>query len=326
MEKHKNFLDDLLLKYYEGQTSLEEENMLEAYFLNHPNARAEHGWFNGRRLFKNQITSATLEASIVSNLEKNKPTNPFRLWYAGIAASVVFALLIFILHSFFIHQPPKLITVESGMLQKKITLPDGSSVMLNTNTTLQYPEKFEGSEREIRLSSGEAFFEVAKDTKHPFIVRTKDTRTEVVGTSFNIRTMASKRTEVIVITGAVSFNSGSLDEKEKVILNAGTAGTYHNDGERIERHDKINPNSIAWATRHLEFRDAPVKEVLETLESYFNVSIQTSDSNILSCRFRGSFKDASLTEIFEVMAFSLDLTISEQGKTFAISGKGCKQN
>jgi ferric-dicitrate binding protein FerR (iron transport regulator) len=178
----------------------------------------------------------------------------------------------------------------------------------------------------VWLNEGEAFFEIVKDSSHPFIVHTRDTRTEVMGTSFNIRTNALKSTEVIVVTGLVSFSTNIANEKEKVTLSAGTAGTFHSKDKSIERVEKADPNRIAWMTRQLKFNDAPVEEVFRTLEMYFNVKIQTSDSSILSCRFRGSFKDATLSEIFEVMTFSLDLKIAAQGNVYSVSGKGCKKN
>lgn len=319
-------MTDLLRKYYDGETSLEEEQILEEHFITHPDQSPEHAWFKGRHTFKHETPSATLETRVVSSLESQKSALFMRPWYIGIAATVVFTLLVFILYSTFIRQSNELITVESGPSQKKIMLEDGSTITLNNHSTIQYPETLDGRTREVWLQDGEAFFEISRDPKRPFIVHTPDTRTEVLATSFNIRTAAHKDTEVVVITGIVSFNSGGSNEKEKVILHAGTAGTFHSQEKRIERFDEIDPNTIAWMTHQLEFNDVPVAEVFKTLETYFNVTIQTSDSNILSCRFRGSFKNAKLAEIFEVMTFSLDLTLSEQGKTYIVSGKGCKQN
>jgi transmembrane sensor len=324
MEKDENTMRDLLRKYYEGETSLEEEKILEDYFVNHPNQSPEQSWFTARRIFKREIPSASLENRIVAGFESQRPTVPLRQWYVSIAATIAFALFAFIFYATIFRQAADVITVSSGSDQKKITLTDGSQITLNTNTTFEYPEKFEGDAREVRLKDGEAFFEVVKDPERPFIVLTQDTKTEVVGTSFNIRTTDSMDTEITVITGAVSFKASTPDNKGKVMLAAGTRGTFHKDEKRMERFDTINPNSIAWMTHHLEFKDAPVKEVFKTLENYFKVTILTSDSSILSCRFRGSFKDANLAEIFEVMSFSLDLTLSEAGKIYTVSGKGCK--
>jgi ferric-dicitrate binding protein FerR (iron transport regulator) len=324
MEKDENAVHDLLRKYYEGETSLEEENVLEEYFVSHSEERAEHGWFTGRHILKNEIPSSTLESEIVFAVENQRSRVALRPWYLGIAATLVFALLAFITYFTIVGPSAKLITVASGPAQQKITLADGSQVTLNTNTTFEYPETFNGDEREVWLKRGEAFFEVSEDPNLPFVVYTNDTRTEVVGTSFNIRARDAVQTDVTVITGTVSFNASTSKQKEKVVLHAGNAGTFHSREKRMKKLDTLNPNSIAWMTHQLEFKDAPVKEVFKTLETYFGVTIQTSDSSILSCRFRGSFKDADLAEIFEVMSFSLDLTLSEAGKTYTVSGKGCK--
>ena len=319
-------MNDLLQKYYDGATSLEEEKILEAYFVNHPDQGPEQAWFTGRSQFKQVIPSEKLEIRIVSSLEAQKFPLQLRPWYLGIAATIVLAMFLTILYFTFLGQHEKVITEVSGSNQKKVALSDGSLITLNTNTIIQYPETFDGAIREVWLNEGEAFFEVAKGSSHPFIVHTRDTRTEVIGTSFNIRTEALKSTEVIVVTGVVSFNTNMVNEKEKVILSAGTAGTFNSEGRSIERVNKVDLNRIAWMTHQLEFNDAPVEEVFKTLEVYFNVKIQTSDSTILSCRFRGSFQDANLSEIFEVMTFSLDLKIAAQGNVYSVSGKGCKKN
>ena len=325
MEKDENAVYDLLRKYYEGETSLAEENVLEEFFVYHPEARAEHGWFTGRHILKHETPSSTLESEIAFAVENPRPRVALRPWYLGIAATLVFALVAFVVYSTFVGPSANVITVASGPAQQKIILADGSQVTLNTNTTFEYPETFKGDEREVWLKRGEAFFEVAEDPNLPFVVQTDDTRTEVVGTSFNIRATDAVYTQVTVITGTVSFNASTSKQNEKIVLHAGNAGTFHSREKRVEKFDAINPNSIAWMTRQLEFKDVPLKEVFKALETYFGVTIQTPDSSILSCRFRGSFKDADLAEIFEVMSFSLDLTLSEQGKTYTVSGKGCKQ-
>ena len=80
--------------------------------------------------------------------------------------------------------PMQTIAVPAGQCVN-LTLPDGSSIWLNAQTTIQYPVSFNKHERKIKLD-GEAYFEVAKDKKRPFIVNTKDCSVEVLGTKFNV--------------------------------------------------------------------------------------------------------------------------------------------
>ena len=82
-----------------------------------------------------------------------------------------------------------------------ITLPDGTTVKLNANTRIEYPQHFSAGTREVRLS-GEAFFEVTKDTLHPFRIETINAAVEVLGTSFNVSAYpGAERVEVNVETG-----------------------------------------------------------------------------------------------------------------------------
>ena len=90
---------------------------------------------------------------------------------------------------------------EKTMLQ----LADGSQVWLNANSRLKYPKVFEGKVREVILE-GEAFFDIAKDPEHPFIIRAQETITKVLGTSFNVRAVAGeKEVSVVVTEGKVAF-------------------------------------------------------------------------------------------------------------------------
>ncbi len=95
--------------------------------------------------------------------------------------------------------------IPRGMNQQ-LTLTDGTKVWLNAESTLEYPETFEGKpNREVYLK-GEAYFEVTKDTEHPFRVKTDALETLVLGTSFNVRAYSKEDTQVTLVEGSVKVS------------------------------------------------------------------------------------------------------------------------
>jgi len=107
-----------------------------------------------------------------------------------------------------------------------IKLSDGSTVTLNSNSELKAPDSFNNDFRVVYLK-GHAHFEISKNPEKPFIIYTDDTRTEVIGTSFDINTIQNKATEIIVTSGIVSFsdnqklnNSIILKVDDKAIFNS----------------------------------------------------------------------------------------------------------
>ena len=93
----------------------------------------------------------------------------------------------------------------------KVTLPDGSQVWLNAESKISFPDKFIGKERKVRIE-GEAFFQVVKDTKHPFIVSTDFFSTTVHGTSFNVDAYSAKTASVTLVTGSVTVRPTNGEE------------------------------------------------------------------------------------------------------------------
>ena len=92
-----------------------------------------------------------------------------------------------------------------------LTLADGTQVWMNAESRLEFPDRFNGNTREVRLK-GEAYFEVKKDAKRPFVVHTDYLTTRVLGTAFNVRAYSRRDASVTLVSGRVQVNSGDLIE------------------------------------------------------------------------------------------------------------------
>lgn len=203
---------------------------------------------------------------------------------------------------------------------KTILMPDGSNIVLNTGTSLRYPERFDPRLVELK---GEAFFEVAKDEKRPFEVRFGlDNQVTVLGTSFNIRAYeGDEKVSVAVSTGKVAFKAAKLD---KIELSSGEAISYNNNNTQLTKKTDLNAN--AWKTQVLNFNNDQLKEVLLVLEHHFQAKFEIDNPSILNCRFKGIYEKATLENIMQAISFTLELDIKSNDNVYYISGQGCEVN
>ncbi len=201
---------------------------------------------------------------------------------------------------------------------KTVQMPDGSTIVLNVGSTLQYPDRFD--QRIIKLR-GEAYFEVQPDPAKPFEVYFgTSSKVKVLGTSFNISAPDnSQKLSVTVLSGKVSFEA---NERQSVVLQGGDAANFYIDQARIEQ--KQDHNATAWKTGILKFEDLSIGEILPILEKHFEANFEVSDSTLLRCRFKGTFEQESLEHILGNIAFGLDANIQQKGNTYRIEGIGCE--
>jgi ferric-dicitrate binding protein FerR (iron transport regulator) len=173
---------------------------------------------------------------------------------------------------------------------------------------------------------GEAFFDVERVETSPFEITSGETKTTVLGTTFNVRAYpAEDKIEVTVESGKVAF--AAIKQKQAPILLAeGKSGVYDKkeDAVRVEEKKIINAN--AWKTKRLVFDETLLKDVFESLERYFDVKIETANPMILECHYSTTFDKPDLENILEVVTGTLGLTVRQEGNSYLVSGKGCLPN
>ena len=244
-------------------------------------------------------------------------------WKAAAIIGLVATSLIWFATQNVVETIPVLAIVETGAEeQKELTLPDGSVVLLNENSRLVYVKDF--AVREVNLE-GEAFFEVTKQNGQSFEIKTKTTKTRVLGTSFNVRAYEEMPVEVAVVTGKVAVESISAEAKTAVTLLPNEGVIYDAIANKMEKNKQTSNNSLAWKTQELVFDNMALGNVLETLERYFEVEIE-SDSKILNCHYTGTFKSPKLDEVFNTIAFTFptDLEIKKVDGKYILIGQGCE--
>lgn len=154
--------------------------------------------------------------------------------------------------------------------QYQVTLPDGTKVWLNAASSIRYPTTFTGAERRIELS-GEAYLEVAKNAKQPFIVQVPRGEVHVLGTNFDI--MAYKEEDVLKTTlleGSVKFKSGNSSS----ILKPGQQSRLTTDGQLTVADDVNLDEVVAWKNGVFHFENASIERVMRQLSRWYDVEIE----------------------------------------------------
>ncbi|MDW7694903.1 DUF4974 domain-containing protein [Flammeovirgaceae bacterium SG7u.111] len=180
-----------------------------------------------------------------------------------------------------------------------LTLPDKTKIWLNAESTLRYPTQFSDDERVVYLT-GEAYFDVARDTTRPFRVVTGNISTTALGTSFNIKAFPqSQAIEVALTSGKVVVNSSNNKKKttkNKVFLVPGENAIYHKKEAEIEK-GLFDANTIAWKDGTLFFKKADLEEITETLARWYGVTFEVKRKVKIS--YNGSFKNKSLERVLD---------------------------
>ena len=185
----------------------------------------------------------------------------------------------------------------------KVVLPDGSVVWLNSDTKLTYPDVFTDGKREVEIS-GEAFFEVEKDSLRPMYVKTaKGFTIKVLGTKFTVRSYDNdQESKTILYSGSIELiTQPSNNEKEVVLdLKPNECATIAFDGTaKVTQIEKST--DIAWLKGEIVFEDTPMGEVLKVIERWYGKKFEVRDSSFFNYKLNASFKSESLVQILDII-------------------------
>lgn len=189
----------------------------------------------------------------------------------------------------------------------QLQLSDGTHVHLNSGTTLKYPVKFIAGENRQVFLDGEAFFDVAKDKKHPFIVNADKLNVRVLGTHFNVSNYPEDAaTDVVLVEGSVGMyhTNEEFNADKNIILKPGYKGTFNKENAKIFTKPVITDIYTSWINGGLTFRNMTFKNIITKLERRYNVTIVNKNEKLANEKFNASFSDESIEK---VMSYFNDL-------------------
>ncbi len=213
----------------------------------------------------------------------------------------------------------KKISVTTDINQKnlEVTLPDGSTVILNRETVLSYRASFGKRDRKVALS-GEAFFEIEPDRDIPFIINAGNAEVKVVGTSFNVITSnPDSAVEVFVKSGQVmlSYNSGN----KTLLLDPGYVGKI--DSKISGKSLNNDPNYMAWNTGMLIYDGQTLDIVFRDLKRVYNLDIVADDPSILDEIWTAPINNQAQETIIRLICYSFNLGYKKDGNVYHLSKK-----
>jgi transmembrane sensor len=194
------------------------------------------------------------------------------------------------------------------------TLPDGSRVWLNAGSTLRFPQAFKGKKRKVSLT-GEAYFEVAKDSKHPFLVESNGQLLEVLGTHFNINSYPDeKNIKTTLLEGSV--NVSSLNNSQLLKLTPGEQSVL--DKGRLSKERVDTEAAMAWRNGYFRFEDEPIESVMRKLSRWYNIEV-VYEKGAGSERFNGRIsKNNHISKVLSALQTTKTIHFKVEGRRVTV--------
>lgn len=287
--KNKQMDRELLHTYFRGETTPEQEKRImdwaEAAPANYCAYRKE------RTLWEALLVNYRQKE--LQTTVSHRPLRSFPIWkIAGMAASL--ALLLTLSWMWFGKAPApsegwQKVLVPPGQ-RVRLQLEDGTQIWLNSNTTFSYPTAFGSRSREVELE-GEGYFEVAKNPRKPFIVKTHAYDIKVLGTTFNVSAYPQTESpfETSLLTGSVEI-SGHDPHTSIVRLKPGEEVSEHNG--QLQKDRIGNPDRFRWKEGLICLDDMPLGKLMEKLSRYYDIDIKIENREVSDYRCTGKFRQS----------------------------------
>ncbi len=213
-------------------------------------------------------------------------------------------------------------TVSPLGMTSKVVLADGTAVTLNGGSKLTYPAVFVGDERVVSLV-GEGFFDVAKDTERPFLVRGGNLIVEVLGTKFGFKSYEDDMNTVVTLKeGAVKAVPLNADTVDAIVLKPNRQLTLDNRTGEFQCRIVDAAELLAWKDGELYFRDNTLDEIAKVLERRFNVKITIANKSLKEDRYFAHFaSDEGLDKILTLLSHKRHWKYEKNNGTIEIKRK-----
>lgn len=280
---------ELLHIYFKGETTPDEEKQILDWAEASPENYREY-------LQERKIWNALLvnyKQPVGSAEPTRVKSRAFNLWKAiSIAASI--ALLVTLSWTFLNTADKKPEGLQSVLVpagqRVQLVLEDGTKVWLNSNSSFTYPTSFGSKTREVELN-GEGFFEVAKDARKPFVVKTQKYDVKVLGTTFNVYAYDHETStfETSLLSGSVNVLSKE-NKSNPIILKANEKvievnGLLHK--EAIDNLDRFR-----WKDGLICLDDVPFETLMEKFSLYYDIRIKIENPHVSDYRCTGKFRQS----------------------------------
>ncbi|PTR01563.1 FecR family protein [Mucilaginibacter yixingensis] len=265
----------------------------------------------------NEQAMEAIELEMLNNIHEQIGYRPRFFSAAKIRYAVAASVLLICVGAWFfinsLYSSGKVLTAsaQNGHMAT-ISLPDGSTVWLNSGSTISYPSKF-SKQREVQLLNGEAFFQIKHDEQHPFIVHYGNLHTQVLGTSFNIKYYKKLNdVRVTVVTGLVAVGDKT---KSFGLLQPNKELIYHQQQKKYDTRTVNAAKVAAWRNREVNLYDVPFEDLVLNIENSYNVRLNYNRRQMKDVVVTIHFSSADdMTQVLEIIKAIYRLNYSIKGK------------
>ncbi len=321
-------LEQLMLAYPEWRI-IHDEMVKPGYLYTEAAVSQAYAAHSAKMQIAGKLTdNDDLTTYSIFGVAKRKPLLK-RVWpYASAAAVLLFAIAVY-----WVTQVQKTVPHSNEITTKKgsrssVILPDGTQVWLNVDSKISYNNNFGERLREVQLI-GEAYFDVAHDKQHPFIIHTSNANIKVLGTAFNVRNYPSdKAVEATLIRGKIEVTLNArpdniivLKPLEKIIIQKVDSAHVQNAASVASNSTDIIDNKViltsvsynkrdsliaetGWLDDKMVFINQSLESIAKELERKFNVSIVFKTQQPKSYHYTGVFHTESISEILYIFKLS----------------------
>ncbi|WP_153798992.1 FecR family protein [Foetidibacter luteolus] len=321
-------IQEIASKYFDGSITPAEKKLLDEWYNTQPTDTVE---------WKRDEAEAALEQRLFTNIQEQissvqelpvvlMRTKRRILWRVAAAVLAGITVTYFYLRTATVENDTVAVknTHDTAVTYTRyLTLEDGSTVILHADSKLTRSPGFNNGARVVTLT-GEAYFDITRDTLKPFIIHTGKVKTTVLGTAFNISAYPGKNT----ITVAVTRGKVRVEDSEKILaeLTPDQQVVYNIPTANAER-EKVNAvaSSAGWVRQDMNFDGASLASVVQVLNKRYNVNISFKNHALENCKVKVSFNGTEpLVKVLDLLC-----TISNASYTkpddanIVIDGEGC---
>ncbi|HEX3007103.1 MAG TPA: FecR domain-containing protein [Bacteroidales bacterium] len=240
--------------------------------------------------------------------KKSVNLNTFMKWTYRIAGIIFIPLTIYLgiqLHQANSAKNNYVVEIKApAWTRAQFSLPDGTTGWLNSNSTISYKGNFI-NKRTVSLN-GEAFFNVAKNPRKPFVVQTREVDVKVLGTKFNIASYLNENNvEVVLEEGKLVFTDKANDRSYTMKPN--DLVVYSKKEKKYAITRVLSAKYTSWKEGKLVFRNDPVDVVVRRLERWYNVVIVNNVPASEDLRWRATFQDEDIEKVLDLMKRTLPI-------------------
>lgn len=317
--KDKEYTENLIVRYLNGNCTREEQEELKVWIEESTDKKNE--FLSIKDIWDSLNSPKERTAEQLALFYKNQYTKSKKSRivlirsFSVVAAILIIGLIFTVLVPSNTVKPSENLQVFSVPLgsRSKVILADGTEVSLNSGSELKYSAGFSSVNREVSLT-GEGFFDVKSDPKHPFTVKTADFDIKVTGTKFNVCSYPDNKFSAATLAeGKIGLQISGSSE----VLNVAPGEKFQLDRKTLANSlSKADVESeIAWKEDQFIFKNIPFPELAKRLERWYDVKLNYSDQKLQSYAFTGKFKNQET--IWQVLdALKLTSPIDYQKTTF----------